>query len=125
MAGALRGSGNYEVVGAIGEEGPTPALAKGAHGEMWGEVTTDQEFQRESEKQTSGLVTYNEAIEVLKRSGMEEGHVKKIIDQQKVLETYRELLEESPERGGLKAIPWKTQDDSKIFVLRKSERFSG
>lgn len=121
MAGALRGTGNYEIMGAIDQEGGSPTLTKGSHGEMWGEVESDKEFENESEKSTVGLVTYKEAVDALKNSGLEEHEVKKIIDQERVLEEYRKLLENSPERNSLKGIPLKTQDDSTTFVVKKSE----
>lgn len=123
MAGALRGSGNYEVMGAIDKEGATPTLAKGSHDEMWGEVATDDEFKEESEHATKGLVTYREAVETLKSSGMKEDEVAKIVEQERVLQEYRKLLENSEGGNNLKGIPWKTQGEQ-IFILKKSETFA-
>lgn len=121
MAGALRGTGDYEVKGVIGRDGPAPTLAKGPHGEMWGEVTTDKEFMGMSGKKTPDVVTYDEAIGALKAAGMEEKEVKNIVARERVLEEYRKLLNK---KSDLKGIPWKEEDKSLIFVLRKSGAFA-
>jgi hypothetical protein len=116
MAGALRATGDYEVMGVIDKNGGVgPTLAKGTHGEMWGEVTDDKEFK--AAKETPGVATYDDAEKALTDAEMRvrEGHV---------LSDYRKLLEESTRSAGLKGIPWKDGDESKNYVLRKSGKFA-
>ncbi len=116
MAGALRATGDYEIMGVIDKDGGTaPTLAKGSHGEMWGEVTSDSEFQ--AAKETPGMATYDDAVKALTDTDMR-------VREGQVLSDYRKLLEESTGSTGLKGIPWKDGDDSKIYVVKKAGTFN-
>lgn len=125
MAGALRGTGHYEIVDAIGKDGMAPTFEHGSQDEDWGEVTSDAELKAESsaEKTTKGVLTYDKAIQALKASGMEEKHIERIALRERVLAEYGRLVEEKPDQRW-DPLPLKSGDDSLTYIVRKSSTFN-
>jgi len=78
-------------------------------------VTSDSEFQ--AAKETPGMATYDDAVKALTDTDMR-------VREGQVLSDYRKLLEESTGSTGLKGIPWKDGDDSKIYVVKKAGTFN-
>ena len=124
MAGALRGSGHYEIIDAIGKDGMAPTFEHGSRDKDWGEAATDAELKAESspEKTTKGVLTYEKAVLALKASGMEEKQVDRIVEQERVLSEYRRLREEKPDQKW-DPVPLKSGDDSLTYIVRKSAAF--
>ena len=93
VANALRGTGNYKLMGVIERGGSYPTVNKNVGEEFWAkmEIVGDEELRNAPE--TDGIVTFDQAKGMVEKAGMSTSSV---------LESYKRLIELAKKDGTLK-----------------------